>query len=79
MKIQQYNTVTVSYLPNVRSFMFPLRIMITAKTTHAIKPIVITATTAPTIAGIGFELEEDEASVLVLVEFSNIIAVSVNC
>ena len=53
--------------------------MNTAKTTHAIKPIVITATTAPTIAGIGFELEEDEASVLVLVEFSNIIAVSVNC
>ena len=59
--------------------MFPLRVMITAKTTHAIKPIMITATTVPTIAGIGFELEEDEASVLVLVEFSNTIAVSVSC
>ena len=61
--------------------MFPLRVMITAKTTHTIKPIMITATTAPTIAGIGLELEDDEASVLVLVEFSNVIAVCViaNC
>ena len=54
-----------------------LRVMITVKITHATKPIMITATTAPTIAGIGLELEEDEALVLVMVEFYNIIVVKV--
>ena len=63
------------YLSNdALCFFFLLRVKIT-RTTNAIKHIIITAMTTPTIAGMRFELEEDEALAMVEGGSSSAIAI----